>query len=88
MRYLAAPVQRTDAPFVFVRDGTEISERWEGDALRERAFRRLDGRPEGVVTLRFDTPSPQEEGLERVSIDNGWCGYRMEVVTLVEERPS
>lgn len=85
MRFLSARAHRAEDPFVFVRQGTEISERWQGGALRERRFRRLDGRPEGVVTLRFETPGPGEEGIERVSIDNGWCGYRVDVVTLVEE---
>ncbi len=79
MRFLSAPV-------AYVRQGTEIRERWEGSTLRERRFRRVDGRPEGVVTVRFEILGPDEEGLERVSIDNGWCGYRVEIVTLVEEQ--
>lgn len=85
MRFLAVPDGRRLSPPVFVRQGTEISERWQEGVLRERRFRRLDGRPEGVVTLRFASPAPEEEGLARVTIDNGWCGYRAEFVTLVEE---
>lgn len=85
MRFLAVPERRPGLPSVVVRQGTEISERWQDGALRERSFRRLDGRPGGTVTLHFETPDSGEEGLERVSIDNGWCGYRAEVVTLVEQ---
>ena len=84
-RFLSVPKPPAGAPFVIVRQGTEISERWEGGSLRERRFRRLDGQPEGVVTIRFEAPGPEDEGLERITIDNGWCGYRAEFVTLVEE---
>jgi hypothetical protein len=86
MRFLSARAHGAEDPLVFVRQGTEISERWEGGTLRARRLRRLDGDPQGVVTLLFETPGPGEEGLERVSIDNGWCGYRVEIVTLVEEQ--
>jgi hypothetical protein len=85
MRFLSVPTPPAGAPFVIVRQGTEISERWQEASLRERRFRRLDEQPAGVVTIRFEAPGPGEEGLERISIDNGWCGYRAEIVTLVEQ---
>jgi hypothetical protein len=85
IRFLSVDEPAPDGVSRTVRDGTEIRETWERGALRERRFRRLAGRPEGSVELRFETPGPTQEGIQRVSIVNGWCGYRVEVVTLVEE---
>jgi hypothetical protein len=85
VRFLAIDDPAPDGFSRTVRDGTEIRETWERGTLRERRFRRVEGRPEGSVELRFETPGPTQEGVQRVSIVNGWCGYRVEVVTLVEE---
>ena len=67
-------------------DGTIIKDIWKQDRLVERRFQRLENGPEGVVSLRFETPPPGGEGIARVVLDNAWCDYRAEVVTLVEER--
>ena len=56
---------------------TEIREIWEGGVLRLREFRPLGAPAADTVQLRFE---PQ-----RVSIANGACDYRAEVVTLSEE---
>jgi hypothetical protein len=85
IRFLSVDEPAPDGSSRTVRDGTEIRETWERGILRERRFRRLAGRPDGSVELRFETPGPTQEGIQRVSIVNGWCGYRVEVVTLVEE---
>ena len=85
IRFLTLDEPATDGSSRAIRDGTEIRETWERGTLRERRFRRVAGRPEGSVELRFETPGPTQEGIQRVSIVNGWCGYRVEVVTLVEE---
>jgi hypothetical protein len=83
--FLGVPERVAGEPAVYVRQGTEISERWQAGALRERRFRRLDGRPPGAVTLRFERPAEGEEGLQRVEVDNPWCGYRARFLTLVDE---
>jgi hypothetical protein len=88
IRFLGVESPAPDGVSRTVRNGTEIRETWERGVLRERRFRRVAGPPEGSVELRFETPGPGEEGLQRVSIANGWCGYRVEVVTLVEEESS
>jgi hypothetical protein len=85
IRFLTIDDPPADGSSSTVRDGTEIRETWERGTLRERRFRRVAGRPDGAVVLRFETPGPTREGIHRVSIANGWCGYRVEVVTLVEE---
>ena len=55
----------------------EIREVREGGILQRREFRPVDGSASDTVQLRF------EPG--RVSIENGACDYRAEVVTLSEE---
>jgi hypothetical protein len=66
------------------RGETEIRELHEAGRLRRRTFRRLSGDPPGVVELTFETTSPAE-GISRVTIENGWCGYRAELTTLSEQ---
>ena len=84
-RFLGLAGTDGDGTFVERRDGTEVREHREGGRLRWRRFRRLDGDPEGVVELRFDAPSAETGGGDRVTIENGWCGYRAELTTVSEE---
>ena len=59
-----------------------ILEIWQDGRLRARRITR-DGTP-GQVRLAFSTPGPEADGSERVAIENEWCGYRAEIVTLSE----
>jgi hypothetical protein len=80
-RFLAIEGAGADGCFEERRDGTEIRECHQAGRLRSRSFQRLASDPAGFVTLRFEEPSESSEGAERVTIDNGWCGYRAEVTT-------
>jgi uncharacterized protein DUF3261 len=84
-RFLGLASAGADGSFEEQRDGTEIRELHEGGRLLRRSFQRLDADPPGVVELRFE--SAPAEGGDRVTIENGWCGYRAELTTLAEEAP-
>ncbi len=84
-RFLGLGAADGDGTFEEQRDGTEVREHREGGRLRWRRFRRLDGDPEGVVELRFEPTTGDAQDGERVTIDNGWCGYRAELTTVSAE---
>ena len=84
-RFLGLAAVGADGSFEERRDGTEIRELHEAGRLLRRSFQRLDGDPPGVVELHFEPASAQAEGGDRVTIENGWCGYRAELTTLAEE---
>lgn len=68
-------------------DGDVIEERWRGGRLFERSYRRQDARPEGVIVVRYEDGMRPGESMPRtVTFDNGWFGYRLEIVT-TEFRP-
>ena len=81
-RFLGLASAGPEGSFAERRDGTEVRELHEAGRLRRRSFRRLDGDPPGVVELRFDAP---DAGAARVTIENGWCGYRAELTTVSEQ---
>ena len=68
------------------RGGEEIVERWEGGRLQERTFRRLDGAPPGLIRVTYEGGLGGEEPPQRVILDNGWLGYRLELQTLTFQR--
>lgn len=84
-RFLGLASAGADGSFEERRDGTEIRELHEGGRLLRRSFQRLDADPPGVVELRFEPAPAPAEGGDRVTIENGWCGYRAELTTLAEE---
>ena len=84
-RFLGLAGAGADGTFAEQRDGTEVRELHEAGRLRRRSFRRLGGDPAGVVELSFEAPSAEAEGRDRVTIENGWCGYRAELTTLSDQ---
>ncbi|MCA9616051.1 MAG: DUF3261 domain-containing protein [Sandaracinus sp.] len=70
------------------RDGERVVERRDASgAVLERSFERLDGQPDGVLTVRFGAglapgapmrAAPPDE----VHFDNAWYGYRARIRTL------
>ncbi len=84
-RFLGVVSAAADGSFEERRGDTLVREGHEAGRLRWRSFQRLTGDPAGVVELRFDAPSEETEGSDRVTIENGWCGYRAEFTTLSEE---
>ena len=63
------------------RDGEEIREAWSGGRLRERTFRRLDGSPPGVITVRYEGGMMPGHPVEHMTYENGWFGYSLAVTT-------
>lgn len=62
------------------RDGEEIVETWADGRLVERTFRRLDGRPPGIIRITYEGGLSPDLGASpptRVELDNGWFGYRL-----------
>jgi hypothetical protein len=84
-RFLALANPGADGTFQATRAGTKIREQVAGGRSRWRSFERLAGDPPGRVELRFEEPLAAPGGAARVTIDNGWCGYRAEITTLSEE---
>ncbi|MCB9595953.1 MAG: DUF3261 domain-containing protein [Sandaracinaceae bacterium] len=65
-----------------VVDGEEIVERWEGDRLQERTFRRLDGEPAGVLRATYEGGLGAGDPPAVVRWENPWFGYRLILTTL------
>ena len=66
---------------VVEQDGERMEERLQGGKVVERTYRRLDGQPEGTISVRYEggmepgaplTAAPPS----RVVMENGWFGYR------------
>ncbi|HJL25360.1 MAG TPA: DUF3261 domain-containing protein, partial [Polyangiaceae bacterium LLY-WYZ-15_(1-7)] len=69
------------------RDGERITERLEGGRVVERSFERLDGAPDGTITVRFGeglaAGAPlSAEPPDEVVLENGWFGYTATIRTL------
>lgn len=77
-----APDAPPEGEHRFERDGEEVVEVRRAGRLIERRFRRLDGQPPGVITVRYQRWS--DDGLDplEVELDNGWFGYRLSVSTV------
>jgi hypothetical protein len=84
-RFLGLRSAGADGTFEERHGDTVVREGHADGRLLWRSFRRLDGDPAGTVELRFEAASARADGGERVTIDNGWCGYRAELATLSEE---
>lgn len=65
-----------------VRAGEEIREVWAGGRLRERHFRRLDGRPAGSIDVEYEGGMAGREVPRTVHLRNGWYGYELTITTL------
>ncbi|MBX3464605.1 MAG: DUF3261 domain-containing protein [Planctomycetes bacterium] len=98
-RFVLLDVQRTFYPWLGrapahdgERDGTvgdeRVHESWQGGRLRQRRFERLDGVPQGAITIRYEWPDDAQPTLAppRTVLDNGWFGYRLAVDTHTEMR--
>lgn len=64
------------------QDGEEVRERHAYGKLLERRFRRLDGRPEGEIRIRYGDGFHDLQPPRHVELDNRWFGYRLEIETL------
>jgi hypothetical protein len=64
------------------RDGEEIRESWQDGRLRQRSYRRLDGRPAGLVRIEYGTDFGPGGPPASVKLRSEWFGYALEIVTL------
>jgi len=62
--------------------GEALTERWAGGRLQERSYRRLDGRPSGLIRIRYAAPVPGSRWPGLIELDNGWFGYHLTIRTL------
>lgn len=96
-RFVLLDVQRAFFPWLpaegavdgertVVLGAEQIVEVRAGGRLVERRFTRLDGKPAGVIVVRYEW-APEDTGRvapKRTVLDNGWFGYRMTVDTHAE----
>jgi len=98
-RFILLDVQRTFYPWLTPatppdgkREGIvgeeRVQEVWNGGRLVERRFTRLDGKPEGSITVTYDwrNVEPQRLAPGSTVLDNSWFGYRLTVDTHSETR--
>lgn len=69
-------------------DGERVHETFRDGRIRERRFERLDAAPPGAITITYDWTDTDATWLapRRVTLDNGWFGYRLSVDTHAEMR--
>jgi hypothetical protein len=96
-RFLLLDVQRTfypwlaedgaargDGTFEGVVAGERVVEVVRDGRLVERRFTREDGEPQGVIRVAYEWAHDGWRGPSRAVLDNGWFGYRLDIVTLAE----
>jgi hypothetical protein len=77
---------RADGTYEGVVDEERVVETVRGGRLVERRFTRLDGRPQGTITVRYEWGQPDWLGPTRAVLENGWFGYGLAIDTLAETR--
>jgi hypothetical protein len=67
--------------------GLRVSERYVRGVLVERTFQRVNAAADGgSVRIVYERSGPDADVAKRVSVDNGWFGYRLEIETLSQSR--
>ena len=92
-RYVLLDVQRVlypripnvtgvvDGEVTAVSGEERVGERYVGGRLVERRFERTDATPAGAIVVRYEYGEDEWFAPTRALLDNGWFGYRLEVVT-------
>jgi hypothetical protein len=96
-RFIVLDVQRTFYPWLEPAIGPDggrtgvvgderVQELWRDGRLLQRRFSRLDGEPEGSITITYDwrDAEPQRLAPLHTVLDNGWFHYRLTVDTHTE----
>lgn len=74
---------RPDGTHSVERDGERITERWQGGAVRERHFQRLDGKPDGILRITYGDPGLRAGVVPaRIELENVWFDYALVIKTL------
>ena len=99
-RFILLDVQRAFYPWieaeraessgerVIERDGERVEERWQEGRLTERSFTRIAGDLGGVIRIRYEWGRDDWALPTQATLDNGWFGYRLQIVTHNETRIS
>src|SRR5690606_15596231 len=96
-KYMIFDVQRAYYPWIPgepPRDGERthrvggeiVYERWQAGRLRERRFRREDGRPAGEIVIRYEGWADDLDAPRTTRLDNGWFGYALVIETVAQQR--
>lgn len=77
---------RKDGSHAALVRGERVVESWRGGYLHERTFERQDGRPAGLIRIRY-LDGGMRDGVppQRIELDNGWFGYQLTIHTLTPE---
>jgi hypothetical protein len=62
----------------------QIAETIAAGRIVKRCFRRLDGKPAGAITIRYEWDRSDWLGPSRAVLENGWFGYRLVIDTVAE----
>lgn len=76
------PPPREDGNHRLQKDGELIAEIWKDGKLRERQYSRLDGRPAGLIRIRYLGGMKGRKPPRQIEFENGWYGYRLIIRTL------
>lgn len=85
-RFILLDVQRVFFPWPATLDGERIEEDRADGHLVERRFRRADGKPPGVIRIRYEGWEAGANAPRRAVLDNGWFGYRLIIETFEQRR--
>jgi hypothetical protein len=95
VRFILVDVHRTlfrslpvppyhEGEWVVRLDSEVVREVWRDGRLHQRTFERVDGRPAGVIFIRYVGGMRERVPPERIELENGWFGYRLVIHTLPE----
>ncbi len=63
-------------------DGELVTERWQNGKLVQKRFRVESGTPTGEIVIVYEGGmAPGQAPPRKISYDNGWFGYRLEITT-------
>lgn len=80
--FLTVPGAPQDGTVETTRDGERITETWKNGKLLQRRFQRLDDNPPGEITIHYDPPAEPGTVPQRVTLDNAWFDYHLQIETL------
>ncbi len=78
------PPPSEDGKHYLKKDDELIGEVWKDGRLRERRYRRLDGRPAGLIRIRYSGGMKGGKPPRQIELENGWFGYRLIIKTFTQ----
>lgn len=94
-QYIVLDVERVFFPWIpgpledgvrtHVAHGEQITETWHAGNLQQRTFQRLEGGPQGVITVTYSGWAEGSRAPARAELENGWFGYRLTIETLEQQ---